>query len=55
MSTSEATIKALKELGLTEYETPAYLALVEGGQISASDVIPDQRYRIHEFMMFSVG
>ncbi|NOR38515.1 MAG: hypothetical protein GQ580_02890 [Candidatus Thorarchaeota archaeon] len=38
MSTSEATIKALKELGLTEYETAAYLALVEGGQISASDI-----------------
>lgn len=38
MSTSEETIKALKELGLTEYETAAYLALVEGGQISASDI-----------------
>jgi len=38
MSASEATIKALKELGLTEYETAAYLALVEGGQISASDI-----------------
>ncbi|MEE8632495.1 MAG: helix-turn-helix domain-containing protein [Candidatus Bathyarchaeia archaeon] len=38
MSTSEATIKALKELGLTEYETAAYLALVAGGQISASDI-----------------
>ena len=38
MSTSEATIKALKELGLTEYETAAYLALVAGGQMSASDI-----------------
>jgi sugar-specific transcriptional regulator TrmB len=38
MSTSEATLKALKQLGLTEYETQAYLALVSGGQMSASDV-----------------
>jgi len=38
MSASEATVKALRELGLTEYETAAYLSLVEGGQISASDV-----------------
>jgi sugar-specific transcriptional regulator TrmB len=38
MSVSEATIKALKQLGLTEYETQAYLALIGGGQMSASDV-----------------
>ncbi|MFX1579083.1 MAG: TrmB family transcriptional regulator [Promethearchaeota archaeon] len=38
MSVSEATLKALKELGLTEYETQAYLALVAGGQMGASDV-----------------
>ncbi|MFX0107064.1 MAG: TrmB family transcriptional regulator, partial [Candidatus Hodarchaeota archaeon] len=28
----------LKELGLTEYETSAYLALVEGGQMPASEI-----------------
>jgi len=38
MSVSDATLKALKLLGLTEYETQAYLALVDGGQMSASDV-----------------
>lgn len=38
MYVSEATLKALKQLGLTEYETQAYLALVDGGQMSASDV-----------------
>ncbi|MHA2322800.1 MAG: TrmB family transcriptional regulator [Candidatus Thorarchaeota archaeon] len=38
MSVSEATLKALKLLGLTEYETQAYLALVAGGQMGASDV-----------------
>ncbi|MGQ4870533.1 MAG: TrmB family transcriptional regulator, partial [Candidatus Thorarchaeota archaeon] len=31
-------LKALRELGLTEYETAAYLALVQGGQMAASDV-----------------
>ncbi len=38
MIVSEATIKALKEMGLTEYETAAYLTLIQGGQMSASDV-----------------
>ncbi|MGD2072455.1 MAG: helix-turn-helix domain-containing protein [Candidatus Thorarchaeota archaeon] len=38
MPASDATLKALKELGLTEYETAAYLALIEGGQMSASEV-----------------
>ena len=38
MSVSEATLKALRELGLTEYETAAYLTLIEGGEMSASDV-----------------
>lgn len=38
MTVSEATIKALKQLGLTEYETQAYIALVSGGQMGASEV-----------------
>ncbi|MGV9103091.1 MAG: TrmB family transcriptional regulator [Promethearchaeia archaeon] len=38
MSVSEATKKALKELGLTEYELQAYIALVSGGEMSASEV-----------------
>lgn len=38
MTVSEATTKALRELGLTEYETRAYVALVSGGQMGASEV-----------------
>ncbi|MFW9800325.1 MAG: TrmB family transcriptional regulator [Candidatus Thorarchaeota archaeon] len=38
MPVSDTTLKALKELGLTEYETSAYLALIEGGQMAASDI-----------------
>jgi sugar-specific transcriptional regulator TrmB len=38
MSVSEATLKALKQLGLTEYETGAYLTLVAGGQMAASEI-----------------
>ncbi|MHA1247259.1 MAG: TrmB family transcriptional regulator [Candidatus Thorarchaeota archaeon] len=38
LTVSETALKALRELGLTEYETAAYLALVQGGQMAASDV-----------------
>ena len=39
MSVSDATLKALKELGLTEYETNAYLSMIAGGpQMAASDI-----------------
>lgn len=31
-------MRALKDLGLTDYETSSYLVLVEGGQMSASEV-----------------
>jgi sugar-specific transcriptional regulator TrmB len=37
LSLSEASLKALKELGLTEYEVQAYVALVDGGLMSATD------------------
>jgi sugar-specific transcriptional regulator TrmB len=43
MSVSEKALKALKELGLTEYETSAYLALVEWGQMPASDISTKSR------------
>ncbi len=43
MSVSEKALKALKELGLTEYETSAYLALVEWGQLAASDISTKSR------------
>ncbi|MHA1959134.1 MAG: TrmB family transcriptional regulator [Candidatus Thorarchaeota archaeon] len=35
---SEATLKAMKDLGLTEYEVQAYVALVDGGQMPASEI-----------------
>jgi sugar-specific transcriptional regulator TrmB len=38
MKVSENALKALRELGLTEYETSAYLALVDGGKMAASDI-----------------
>ncbi len=38
MSVSETTMRALKDLGLTDYETSSYLVLVEGAQMSASEV-----------------
>jgi sugar-specific transcriptional regulator TrmB len=39
MSVSDATLKALKQLGLTEYETNAYLSMIAGGpQMAASDI-----------------
>ncbi len=38
MTASEATLKALRELGLTEYEMNSYLALIDGGQTSASEI-----------------
>ena len=37
-SVSERARKALQELGLTEYETRAYLALVERGPMTASEL-----------------
>ncbi|MHA1882284.1 MAG: TrmB family transcriptional regulator [Candidatus Thorarchaeota archaeon] len=43
MSISETTLKALKELGLTEYEVQAYIALVDGGQMTASDISSQSR------------
>ena len=38
LSISESTLKALKEMGLTEYEVQAYVALVDGGQLAASEI-----------------
>lgn len=38
LSVSESTLKALKQLGLTEYEVQAYVALVDGGQMVASEI-----------------
>ncbi|MEM2142476.1 MAG: helix-turn-helix domain-containing protein [Candidatus Thorarchaeota archaeon] len=35
---SEAVMKAFRELGLTEYEVQAYVTLVDGGEMSASEV-----------------
>lgn len=41
MSVSEKTLKALKEFGLTEYEVQCYVSLVDGGEMSASDISSD--------------
>ena len=38
ISTSEETKKVLHELGLTEYETRAYLSLIEEGVMTASEI-----------------
>ncbi len=43
MSASEATLKALKEFGLTQYQIDAYLTLVDEGQLSASEVSKKSR------------
>jgi sugar-specific transcriptional regulator TrmB len=38
MSISEASLKELREIGLTEYEINALLALIDGGKMSASEI-----------------
>jgi sugar-specific transcriptional regulator TrmB len=38
LQVSEAVLKAFRELGLTEYEMQAYVALVDGGEMPASEV-----------------
>ena len=38
MSVSEETREILKQMGLNAYETDAYIALLEGGQMTAMDV-----------------
>ncbi len=43
LSTSEKTVRALKDLGLTEYETASYLVLVEKGPMSASEISAKSR------------
>lgn len=43
LSVSEKTVRALKDLGLTEYETGSYLALVEKGPMSASEISAKSR------------
>ncbi len=37
LQVNEGVLKALRELGLTEYEVQAYVTLVSGGQMSASE------------------
>jgi sugar-specific transcriptional regulator TrmB len=38
MSVSEATREILRKIGLNAYETDAYLALLEGGQLTAMEI-----------------
>ncbi len=38
MSVTERTKKALRDFGLTEYEVKAYVSLVEGGSMPASEL-----------------
>ncbi len=38
MSVSNTTMRAMKRLGLTEYEIMTYVALIDGGPLTASDV-----------------
>ncbi len=38
MTISEAATRALRDMGLTEYETAAYLVMIQGGQMAASDI-----------------
>ena len=38
VATNDAALRVLHELGLTEYETQTYLALLKGGSLTASEV-----------------
>ena len=43
MSVSEATREILRKMGLNAYETDAYLALLEGGQLTAMEISSEAR------------